>query len=87
MNIDTVLPDNPVYTNWYYDYWREWIIRRQTQLNLPDNFAGVPEEARFKPENKLDTLQSQLEAMERIGFKEVECHYKMDIFVLFAGRK
>ena len=87
LNIDTVLPNNSVYTDWYYDFWREWIVRRQTRLNLPNDFAGVPEEARFKPENKLDTLQLQLEAMERIGFKEVECHYKMDIFVIFGGRK
>jgi tRNA (cmo5U34)-methyltransferase len=87
LNIDTVLPNNPVYTNWYYELWREWIVRRQTRLKLPADFAGVPQEARYKPENKLDTLQVQLEALERIGFKDVECHYKMDIFVIFGGRK
>jgi tRNA (cmo5U34)-methyltransferase len=87
LNIDTVLPNNPVYIDWYYNFWRAWIVQRQTRLKLHDDFSGVPERAKYNPENKLDTLQAQLEAMKRIGFKEVECHYKMDIFVVFGGRK
>jgi tRNA (cmo5U34)-methyltransferase len=87
LNIDTVFPNNPGYTDWYYEFWREWIIDRQRRLDLKENFDHVPERARHNPENKLDTLQAQLDALESIGFRDVECHYKLGLFVIFGGRK
>ncbi|MBN1220173.1 MAG: class I SAM-dependent methyltransferase [Anaerolineae bacterium] len=87
LNIDTVFPNNPSYTDWYYEFWREWIIDRQTRLELKEAFDHVPNRARTNPENKLDPLQNQLDALTRIGFKDVECHYKLGIFAIFGGRK
>jgi tRNA (cmo5U34)-methyltransferase len=87
LNIDTVFPNNVAYTNWYYEFWREWIVDRQNRLNLGENFDDVPNRARNNPENKLDTLQVQLDALIRIGFRDVECHYKLGLFVVFGGRK
>jgi tRNA (cmo5U34)-methyltransferase len=87
LNIDTVFPNNPGYTEWYYHFWREWIIVRQRRLDLKENFDHVPERARHNPENKLDTLHAQLDALEDAGFKDVECYYKLGLFVIFGGRK
>jgi tRNA (cmo5U34)-methyltransferase len=87
INIDTVLPDNRSYTGWYYDLWQEWIIDRQARLDLNENFDHVPQGARTNPENKLDPLQAQLDALWDVGFKEVECYYKYGLFVIFGGRK
>jgi tRNA (cmo5U34)-methyltransferase len=87
LNIDTVLPNNAAYTDWYYEFWREWIVDRQNRLNLGEDFDDVPDRARNNPENKLDTLQAQLDALARIGFREIECHYKLGLFVVFGGRK
>ena len=87
LNIDTVSPNNPSYTDWYYEFWWEWIVDRQERLKLTENFDHVPEQARNNPENKLDTLQAQLDALKNIGFKDVECHYKLGLFVVFGGRR
>ena len=87
LNIDTVFPNNSTYTDWYYQFWREWIIGRQNRLNVTEKFDHVPDKARHNPENKLDSLQAQLDALTRIGFRDVECHYKLGLFVIFCGRK
>lgn len=88
VNIDTVLPStSPALMDWYYACWREWIEARQSQLGLAEDFSGVPDEARYKEENKLSTLSSQLEALKSIGFTDVGCHYQNSIFVVFSGMK
>jgi tRNA (cmo5U34)-methyltransferase len=81
------LPNTSIYSDWYYEFWRGWIIERQTKLSLKENFDHIPNQARHNPENKLDTLQVQLDALERTGFRNVECHYKLGLFVIFGGRK
>ena len=87
LNIDTVLPNDPAPTDWYYNLYREWIAERERRLNLSQSFGHVPDEARYNPDNKLSTLAAQLEALKSIGFVEVECHYKYGIFVIYSGRK
>jgi tRNA (cmo5U34)-methyltransferase len=88
VNIDTVFPStSPALMDWYYACWREWIEARQSRLGLAEDYSGVPDEARYKAENKLSTLSSQLEAMKSIGFTDVGCHYQNGIFVVFSGMK
>lgn len=88
VNIDTVFPaHDEALIDWYYRCWEEWITARQAQLDLADDFSGVPNEARYKAENKLSTLSSQLESLTSIGFAQVGCHYQNGIFVVFSGRK
>ena len=88
INIDTVLPsDNEALVNWYYKCWEEWIVARQQQLGLSEDYRDVPEDARYKPENKLSTLDVQLESLKSVGFTDVGCHYQNSIFVVFSGVK
>lgn len=88
VNIDTVFPtQSEALMDWYYVCWREWIAARQAQLGLAEDYSGVPHEARYKAENKLSTLSSQLEALKSIGFVDVGCHYQNGIFVVFSGMK
>ncbi|MDX1415660.1 MAG: class I SAM-dependent methyltransferase [Candidatus Promineifilaceae bacterium] len=87
INIDTVLPVSPAYTDWYYDHWRETIRDRRIKLNLEENFEHVPQEARTKPENKLDSLAAQLDALKAAGFKDAACHYKHGLFTVYGGQK
>ncbi|MFW5807424.1 MAG: hypothetical protein ACOCWH_00040 [Spirochaetota bacterium] len=38
-------------------------------------------------ENKPSTLGSQLEMLEEIGFRDVDCYLKKGIFDMFGGNK
>ena len=87
LNIDTVLPHEAAYTDWYFTLYREWIDARERRLKLPRSFNHIPDEARYNPDNKLSTLAAQLDSMKSIGFADVECHYKYGIFAIFSGRK
>lgn len=87
LNLDVVLSEHTTYTDWYYRLWEEWITNRQQCLGLKESLAHVPEQARTKPENHYDTLQSQLNALSAVGFKEVECHYRYGLFSIYGGRK
>jgi tRNA (cmo5U34)-methyltransferase len=87
VNIDVAEPNHPPYADWYYVVWKEWIIYRQRCLDHPESFAHVPEQARVRPENHYDSLESQLIALGSAGFSEIECHYKHGLFSLYGGRK
>ena len=86
VNIDVALADHRPYTDWYFQLWQEWIMRRKSRLALEADMAHVPEEARAKPENHFDTLRSQLEALESTGFVDVECHYRQGLFCIYGGK-
>jgi tRNA (cmo5U34)-methyltransferase len=32
-------------------------------------------------------LNTQLEALQSVGFKDVDCYYKYGIFAIFGGKK
>lgn len=87
INIDVVLPRSGCYEAWYYDLWREWISRRQQRSRLQHDYTGIPEEARTNPENKFQTLDSQMAMLRDVGFRDVECFYRYGLFGLFGGRK
>jgi tRNA (cmo5U34)-methyltransferase len=87
LNVDVALSDDSSYTEWYYKLWREWIVDRERTLDPEQTFAHVPEEARAKPENHYDPLQSQLQALRSAGFVDVACHYRYGLFGLYGGRR
>ena len=45
---------------------------------------GKDEETEFK---KPELLAEFFNAMEKIGFKNVDCYYKYGIFTMFGGKK
>lgn len=87
LNIDIVRPRSPRHEAWYDEMWREWIRRRQGELNVAEDFSHTPEDARKKPENRYETLADQLRWLEEAGFTEVECHYRRGLFGVYSGRK
>lgn len=87
MNIDTVMPELEAHESWYRQFWKEWIIERQSRLSLEDDFSSIPEEAKLNPDNKLSTLNSQLAGLTSIGFTDVGCHYQNGVFAIYSGRK
>jgi tRNA (cmo5U34)-methyltransferase len=87
MNIDVMLPSTSPHEEWYYDLWREWIIRHEQTSGLSRSFADFPDEARHRPENHYDTLADQLEALSSVGFTGVECHYRYGLFGIYSGTR
>ena len=86
LNVDTVLPDEAVFTDWQYELWHEWIIETEKHRPRSDSLRDIPEEARRNPDNKLTRLASQLNALRRAGFEDVDCLYRNGIFVVYGGR-
>jgi tRNA (cmo5U34)-methyltransferase len=87
INMDVALSDDPAYTEWYYQLWREWIADREKALGLEESYVHVPAEARAKPENHYDSLQSQLQALRAAGYCGVACHYRYGPFAVYGGRR
>lgn len=87
LNIDTVFPDNPVFKDWYYAVWQEWVDQRDRRLGLKGAFQDIAAKARQNPDNQLSALSDQLQALRAAGFQNVECHYKNGLFAIFGGGK
>jgi len=87
LNIDTVFPRHAVFINWYYQFWGEWIARNSQETGHGKDFSHIPGSARANPDNKLTSIDDQLDAMRGVGFREVECHYRNGLFCIYSGSK
>ncbi len=83
---DVVVPPSRKIEKWYLSLWREW-IREHPAVEMREKLLGIPEQYKDNPDNLPDTLGSQLQALEEIGFKEVDSFFKYGIFSLFGGVK
>lgn len=80
VNIDVVLPPSEALEEWYLAVWRDWMDEMETVDG--DEFIN-----RYKDneDNKPDTLESQLAALRRLGYEDVDCFYKFGIFAIYGG--
>ena len=86
IHYDVVVPTGDNIEKWYMSVWREW-IRNFPDKERSEGLLGIPEQYKENPDNLPDTLHSQLQALENIGFSDVDCHCKHGIFSLFGGFK
>ena len=86
LNLDVVLAPYQDLEEWYLSLWREWINVNVDSDKKPD-LLPVPQQYKDNPDNFPDTLSSQVEALEEIGFKNVDCYYKYGIFTIFGGKR
>jgi ubiquinone/menaquinone biosynthesis C-methylase UbiE len=87
LNIEATLPDHPVFTEWYYELWREWIRERSRHLALGDRYDDIPKQARENPDNQYSSMADQLEDLRDARFREAECHYKNGVFAIYTARR
>lgn len=88
VNIDVVLAPSKLLEKWYLSRWRDWIDERRWDLCIPEGrFGDIVRRYKEAEENKPDTLRDQIDALERIGFRDADCYYKNGIFTMFGGRK
>jgi tRNA (cmo5U34)-methyltransferase len=86
IHYDVVVPPSVKIEKWYLSLWRQW-IKEHPVKEMREKLLEIPDQYKENPDNIPDTLGSQLQALEQIGFKEVDCYFKYGIFSLFGGFK
>jgi tRNA (cmo5U34)-methyltransferase len=84
--IDVVLSPTDDLEEWYLALWQEW-IDTHTDDSQKASLLPVPHKYKDNLDNIPDPLLPQLQALERIGFTNVDCYYKYGIFAMFGGSK
>ena len=86
VHYDVVVPPSEKLERCYMSLWREWISKHPA-IDEHRDLTGIPEEYEGNQDNIPDRLDSQLRALEAIGFKDVDCYFKYGMFSLFGGFK
>ena len=90
VNMDVVLPASLKTEGFQFRMWTNYIndsLRKNGREKEISQHDRLPISYKTKSENKPSSLTSQLQMLNDIGFKDVECYYKFGIFALFAGAK
>ncbi len=84
--IDVVLAPTDDLEQWNMVLWREWI---DTYIagSQKEALLSVPRKYKENLDNTPDSLMMQLQALEKIGFRNVDCYYKYGVFAMFGGSK
>ncbi len=86
VHYDVIVPPSGKIEKWYLSLWKQW-IKEHPAKERSEKLLGIPEQYKENPDNIPNTLESQLEVLEKIGFKEVDSYFKYGIFSLFGGFK
>lgn len=86
LNVDVVLSPGDDLERCYLALWHNWIVTHSDVSRYPD-LLNVPQRYKANSDNVPDTLRVQLEALETIGFRQVDCYYKFGIYAMFGGQK
>jgi tRNA (cmo5U34)-methyltransferase len=86
LNIDVVLSPTEDLENYYLTLWQEWIEAHAAD-SKKTTLLPVPKQYKDNSDNTPDPLLPQLQALENVGFKNVDCYYKYGIFAMFGGTK
>lgn len=86
LNIDVVLSPTEDLESWYLALWQEW-IDAHAGSSKKTSLLPVPQKYKDNPDNLPDPLLPQLQALQRIGYKNVDCYYKYGIFAMFGGSR
>jgi tRNA (cmo5U34)-methyltransferase len=88
LNTDVILSPSETLEKWYLQLWREWINEREAMLKINSHeYDDIIKRYKDNTDNKPDLLSAQLEALQSVGFRDVDCYYKYGIFTIFGGKK
>ena len=88
LNTDVILAPSDRLEQWYLQLWKQWIDERKSILEVEGHdYDDVIRRYKDNTDNKPDLLNSQLESLKAIGFKDVDCFYKYGIFTMYGGKK
>jgi tRNA (cmo5U34)-methyltransferase len=86
LNIDVVLSPSDALEGWYLELWQDW-INDHSVGSLKASLLPVPQKYKDNRDNHPDPLLPQLQVLEKIGFRNIDCFYKYGIFAMFGGSK
>jgi len=88
LNIDVVLAPSDALEQWYLLLWKEWIDERKSFLGIEGgHYDDIVWKYKDNVDNKPDILAAQLNTLQAIGLKDVDCFYKYGIFTMYGGKK
>lgn len=90
INYDVIMPPTQRTEQWQFQMWRDWMNEQLIAMNKPENIGthdSLPDIYKAKQDNHPGSLLDQLEILQKIGFKDVDCFFKYGIFALFGGIK
>jgi tRNA (cmo5U34)-methyltransferase len=90
VNSDPVAPSSERSEKWQFNLWIDWIreVVEDRDLTIESSMIeNVPSDYKKKPENKPSGLIEQLQMLQEIGFRDVDCFHKYGIFTIFGGTK
>jgi tRNA (cmo5U34)-methyltransferase len=88
LNIDVILAPSDALEQWYLLLWKQWMDERKSLLGFEgSHYDDMIRRYKDTTDNKPDLLASQLNALQAIGFKDVDCFYKYGIFTMYGGKK
>jgi tRNA (cmo5U34)-methyltransferase len=86
IHYDVVISQSDKIEKWAIELWRQW-IKNHPQKQRAEKLLDIPDKYKENQDNTPDTLSSQLQALEEVGFRDIDCHFKYGIFSLFGGFK
>ena len=90
LNLDMTLPCSEKSEEWQFRMWTAWINKVLSTHNLEQEvgtYDGLPQKYQNEAENKPSGLFDQLQVLQQVGFRNVDCYYKYGSFALFGGTK
>ncbi len=90
INFDVVQPPSERTEQWQFQMWRDWMNEKLIEIGKSEDIGkhdGLPDLYKSKDDNLPSPLFDQLQLLDKIGFKDVDCFYKYGIFTLFGGTK
>ena len=90
INYDVVQPASERSEQWQFNMWRQWMNEALIRTGSSEDVGrhdGLPDLYKSKQDNHPGPLLDQLQILEKIGFRDVDCFFKYGIFALFGGIK
>ncbi|NOY86653.1 MAG: class I SAM-dependent methyltransferase [Deltaproteobacteria bacterium] len=87
INLDSILGPSAELEDWYMVLWKEWIDQRRAEGKTDRDYSDIIRRYKENPDNRPDPLFSQMAALKKTGFEQVDCYYKYGAFAVFGGRK
>ena len=89
VNIDCILPPTDALEQWYLKLWDEWFSKRCSDPVKVKSFVDQIYDHHMEDQHhkNLDPLWSQLQALEEVGYRDVDVLFKEGVLTIYCGKR